>query len=139
MNGVTPAYYKFVEKLSPESVVEVCGVVVKTLTPVASTSQQEVEISCRRLYCVSASHHVLPFQLEDAARRIPAEAKTGAESKLITVGADLRLDNRWIDLRTPANHAIFRLQSRIGEFYRAYFIRFVFFILFLYFVFMCLF
>jgi aspartyl/asparaginyl-tRNA synthetase len=127
-NGVTPEFFKFAEKLSPESVVDVYGVVVKAFKPVTSTTQQEVELSARRLYCVSASHPVLPFQIEDAARRAPTEAEEkaneGKESKVITVGTDLRLDNRWVDLRTPANHAIFRLQSRIGEFYRAYFIRY---------------
>ena len=41
---------------------------------------------------------------------------------VITVGQDLRLDNRWIDLRTPANHAIFRLQSRVCQYYRQFFL-----------------
>lgn len=41
---------------------------------------------------------------------------------VISVGQDLRLDNRWIDLRTPANHAIFRLQSRVCQYYRQFFL-----------------
>ena len=41
---------------------------------------------------------------------------------VITVGQDLKLDNRWIDLRTPANHAIFRLQSRVCQYYRQFFL-----------------
>ena len=41
---------------------------------------------------------------------------------VITVGQDIRLDNRWLDLRTPANHAIFRLQSRVCQFYRQFFL-----------------
>lgn len=44
------------------------------------------------------------------------------EPKDIRVGQDIRLDNRWIDLRTPANHAIFRIQSRVCQYYRDYFI-----------------
>ena len=41
---------------------------------------------------------------------------------VISVGQDIRLDNRWLDLRTPANHAIFRLQSRVCQYYRQFFL-----------------
>ena len=41
---------------------------------------------------------------------------------IISVGQDIRLDNRWLDLRTPANHAIFRLQSRVCQYYRQFFL-----------------
>ena len=41
---------------------------------------------------------------------------------VITVGQDIRLDHRWLDLRTPANHAIFRLQSRVCQYYRQFFL-----------------
>lgn len=34
---------------------------------------------------------------------------------LPTVGQDIRLDNRFLDLRTPANQAIFRVQSAVGQ------------------------
>ena len=56
---------------------------------------------------------------------VPSEAGGGGlvvdNDGVITVGQDLRLDNRWIDLRTPANHAIFRLQSRVCQYYRQFF------------------
>ena len=57
---------------------------------------------------VSASHPVLPFQLEDAARSeadaaAADEKKAGKggkkEAAVIRVETDTRLDNRWIDLR----------------------------------------
>lgn len=35
-----------------------------------------------------------------------------------TVAADTRLDHRWIDLRTPANQAIFRIQSAVCKYFR---------------------
>ena len=31
---------------------------------------------------------------------------------------DTKLDNRWIDLRTPANQAIFRVQSGVSQLFR---------------------
>lgn len=34
------------------------------------------------------------------------------------LGQDLRLDNRWLDLRTPANNAIMRLQSGVCQLFR---------------------
>jgi hypothetical protein len=55
----------------------------------------------------------LPFQLEDASRPVANQedeekggaAGTGEEgtSKLAVVGQDVRLNNRIIDLRVPAN------------------------------------
>lgn len=35
-----------------------------------------------------------------------------------TVAADTRLDHRWIDLRTPANQAIFKIQSAVCQYFR---------------------
>lgn len=35
------------------------------------------------------------------------------------MAADTRLDHRWIDLRTPANQAIFRIQSAVCQYFRA--------------------
>ena len=49
----------------------------------------------------------LPFTLADASR---TEAELEANPELARVGQDTRLDNRVLDLRTPANNAIFRLQ-----------------------------
>ena len=47
------------------------------------------------------------------AEQIRVAAEAGEE--LATVGQDLRLDNRCIDLRTPANQAIFRVQSEVCQ------------------------
>ena len=64
----------------------------------------------------------------DAAAAASAPSEFGGSGLVvdnegvITVGQDLRLDNRWIDLRTPANHAIFRLQSRVCQYYRQFFL-----------------
>jgi len=128
---------KFIGKIPTESVVDIFGVLSKPEQPVASASISDVEIQIRKMFVVSAAFPVLPFQLSDASQPVEfgadahgdqneeVEEKSSKEAKekggVITVTQKSRLDNRWIDLRTPANHAIFRLQSRICQFYRAYF------------------
>jgi len=46
-----------------------------------------------------------------------AEVKALADKGevLATVGQDIRLNHRFLDLRTPANQAIFRLQSGVCQ------------------------
>jgi len=105
-------FVKYASKLTPESIVDVYGKVQTVPKPVESASQKDVELVVTRLYGISISYPILPFQLDDASRK---------EDGKVHVGTDIRLDNRWIDLRTPANHAIFRIQSAIGQYYREYF------------------
>lgn len=65
---------------------------------------------------MSKSEQRLPFTLEDATR---TEAELEANPELPRVGQDVRLDNRVLDLRTPANNAIFRLQSSVCQLFRS--------------------
>ena len=137
--GMSKDGVKYASKIPSESIVDVYGEVVAAAEEVKSTSQSKVEIQVQKVFGVSIGATSLPFQLEDAARPEPKEgaapaASSAAESKEdadgkkkkvqtdITVGQDLRLNNRWIDVRTPANHAIFRLQSRVCQYYRNFFL-----------------
>ena len=43
----------------------------------------------------------------------------GTATWQVRVGQDTRLDNRTLDLRTPANNAIFRLQSAVCALFRS--------------------
>lgn len=134
VSGITKEAVKYASKIPSESVIDVFGEVVKAAEEVKSTSQSKVEIRVAKIFGISIGASSLPFQLEDASRPEPkegaapapaaAEAKEGDKKKdqVITVGQDLRLNNRWIDVRTPANHAIFRLQSRVCQYYRNFFI-----------------
>eukprot|EP00967_Tisochrysis_lutea_P103937 scaffold157351_cov33-Tisochrysis_lutea.AAC.2 len=66
--------------------------------------------------CALHSHLPSPLlQLEDAGRSEAELASLG----LPRVEQATRLDNRVIDLRTPANQAIFRLQSKVCELFRS--------------------
>lgn len=37
---------------------------------------------------------------------------------MVTVSQDTRLDNRSFELRTPANQAIYKVQSAVGQLFR---------------------
>jgi len=103
----------FAKDLMRETVVDLYAKVCTVQEPIVSCSQSDVELAVERIYCVSKSD-VLPFQIDDAARsdaefkRMMAE---NPEEKPVEVSQDTRLNNRVLDLRTPANQGIFRIQS----------------------------
>ncbi|CAM9440522.1 unnamed protein product [Ectocarpus sp. 4 AP-2014] len=108
---------KFVGTLPLESIVDVKGLLVEA--NVKSCTQNNVEIKIDRVYAVSRASLFLPFSVEDAARseeEVEASQETGRPFPRL--GQDLRLDNRWLDLRTPANNAIMTLQSGVCQLFR---------------------
>jgi len=83
--------------------------------------------TCKKIYVVSASVPELPFQLEDASKAEPAHAGSGLAvshevDNIIRVGQEIRLNNRWLDMRTQANQGIFKVASAVCTFYRMYFL-----------------
>lgn len=102
----------FIGQIPCESVVDVSAIVSKVESPITSTSKSQIELRIVTIHVVSESARTLPFQLEDAARRDDAEG--------IKVNQDTRLGCRWMDMRTPASNAIFRLQSRVGQYFREF-------------------
>jgi aspartyl/asparaginyl-tRNA synthetase len=160
-NVVSEQMIKFVGQIPFESLVDVVGVVKKTAKPVESCTQQLIELDIRSIHLVVPSVNVLPFQMEDANRKVNPEdeedtpvqeisvqatatpvAETTAdakdkkknkkekkekkqeekkdEKKQIVVKIDTRLNNRVLDLRTPATQAIMRLQSGVGQLFREF-------------------
>ena len=103
--------------LPRESVVDVLGELSVPKEPIASCSQSGIELQVRKLFCVSRSMPELPLQLEDAAR---PDAELEANPDLPRVNQDVRLNHRVIDLRTPCNQAIFRLQSGVCQLFRGF-------------------
>ena len=106
---VSKGMVKFVTSVSKESIVDVEGIAVKTGQPVEGCTVKTIEVQGTGFFCVSRADP-LPFDIADACRRDDQE---GAH-----VNQDTRLDNRYIDLRTPANNAIFRIQSAVGQLFR---------------------
>lgn len=103
--------------MSKESIVNVNATIQKVGSKIESCSQQEVELHVNEFWIVSASEPQLPLQIEDAARRVTNE-DSSADGPNITVNQDTRLDNRVLDLRTPANQAIYRLEGGICQLFR---------------------
>jgi len=121
---------KYIAGLPVESVVDVKGVITIPDTPIDSATQKEVELQITHFHCVNKTSAAMPFQMEDACRpdlekETDVGAYTGKEDQskpaadgLVRVGQEARLNYRWVDLRTPANQAIFRIESMIGCLFR---------------------
>lgn len=111
---VDKSMLKFVSSISRESLVDIEGLVKKAPKPVESCTQTDVEIQVLKVFVVSESESRLPLQIEDASRPEGGD-ESGPD---IGVNQDTRLDNRVLDLRTPTNLAIFRLESGVCQLFR---------------------
>jgi len=107
---------KYAAGISLESVIDILAEVTVPQEPVQSATVKGLELSIREIHLVSKAQE-LPFQVEDAGRN-EDEAK---ESGLSTVTQDTALNFRWIDTRTPASQAIFRIQSGVCLLFREFF------------------
>ena len=143
---VSKSMIKWIEGIPKESVVDIYAMVAKPEKEILSCTQK-VELQIRKIYVVSRSEPLLPFQIEDASRRVNPEEEEkeeylNGETKTTTqqpeqqqqqkqleesksqqqviVGLNTRLNNRVIDLRTKANQAIFRLESGVCQLFREF-------------------
>jgi len=113
---VSKQMIKFISHISCESIIDVTATVKKVAEKIESCTQQDVELYVKQVWVVSASDPRLPLQIEDASRKVTEEAD--AETGLARVNQDTRLDNRVLDLRTPTNQAIFRLEAGVCALFR---------------------
>lgn len=111
---VSKQMIKFVCNITKESLIDVEGKVAVAGQKVESCSVQDVELHVTDVFVVSAASPRLPLQIEDAMRPETEDS----ESLHIKVNQDTRLDNRILDLRTPTNQAIFRLQAGVCHQFR---------------------
>lgn len=91
------------------------AVVMPVPSKIESCSQKDVELHLKEIFVVSAAKPQLPLQIEDAARPIGEADETALT---VRVNQDTRLDNRVLDLRTPANQAIFRVEAGVCKLFR---------------------
>ncbi|XP_053621228.1 aspartate--tRNA ligase, cytoplasmic [Plodia interpunctella] len=112
---VSKQMVKFVGSITKESILDVRATVVKTASPIESCTVKNVELVVSEVWTVSAAKPQLPLQIEDAAR---PEISDDPEALKIRVNQDTRLDNRVLDLRTPANQAIFRIEAGVCRLFR---------------------
>ena len=113
---VSKQMVKYACNIPKESIVDVGGVVKES--NVESCSQSDVELEVTEIRCISRAGN-LPFDLADACRS-DNEIKEAFDrgEQMASVSQDTRLDNRVIDLRTPANQAIFKIQSAVCQLFR---------------------
>ncbi|OWM77240.1 hypothetical protein CDL15_Pgr028877 [Punica granatum] len=99
---VSPQMVKYVASLNRESIIDVEGILTVPSDPIKGASQK----SCPEP----------PHQPRHAARS-EADIKKDQEygDQLVRVNQDTRLNHRIIDIRTPANQGIFRIQSQVGN------------------------
>mmetsp|Transcript_17878 Transcript_17878/g.27620 ORF Transcript_17878/g.27620 Transcript_17878/m.27620 type:complete len:615 (-) Transcript_17878:2735-4579(-) len=108
---------RYLKTLTEESIVDIEGTIVEA--EVRSCSIGDVELSINRIHSVSKAASQLPFLVEDASRsEAEVEASQETDRPFPRLGQELRLDNRWMDLRVPANNAIMRIQSAICQLFR---------------------
>mmetsp|Transcript_40951 Transcript_40951/g.97313 ORF Transcript_40951/g.97313 Transcript_40951/m.97313 type:complete len:550 (-) Transcript_40951:119-1768(-) len=103
--NVSKGMVKYTSGIPRESIVDIEGTVQIPEIEVQGCSQK-VEVNMTSIHVISRAAP-LPFEVTDASRPPHLAEKEG----FVNVNQDTRLDNRYIDLRTPANQAIFQLQS----------------------------
>ncbi|CAF3057110.1 unnamed protein product, partial [Rotaria socialis] len=113
--NVSKPMVKFVTTISKESVVDIEGEVSLTPSPIESCTQKDVELQVKKVFVVSSAEPRLPLLIEDAMR--PDDpANDGIQAP--HANQETRLDNRVIDLRTPANQAIYRVEAGVCKLFR---------------------
>lgn len=101
--------------LNKESIIDIEALAVAVPNKIESCTEQDLELSILQLFVVSQAKPQLPLQIEDASR---PDNPDDTEGLNIRVNQDTRLDNRVLDLRTPANQAIFRLEAGVCRLFR---------------------
>lgn len=108
---------KYLKSLTEESVIDIEGTLVSS--NVKSCSLQSMEVQIERIHSVTKAQSILPFLVEDASRsEAEVDASQETDRPFPRLGQELRLDNRWMDLRAPANNAIMRIQSMVCQLFR---------------------
>ncbi|XP_075226292.1 aspartyl-tRNA synthetase [Lycorma delicatula] len=113
---VSKQMVKFASNVTKESIIDVYASVQVVKVEIESCSQKNVELNVNQLWVVSPAKSQLPLLIEDASR--PVKDEEEQDGLNIRVNQDTRLDNRVLDLRTPANQAIFRLEAGVCKLFR---------------------
>ncbi|XP_013099686.2 aspartate--tRNA ligase, cytoplasmic [Stomoxys calcitrans] len=114
-DNVSKQMVKFAGNLNKESIIDIEAEAVSVPSKIESCTEQNLELSIKQLFVVSQAKAQLPLQIEDASR---PDNPDDTEGLNIRVNQDTRLDNRVLDLRTPANQAIFRLEAGVCRLFR---------------------
>lgn len=100
-------YDKIID-ISNESTIDIEGEIVNA--NIQSCSVTNFEIKVHKLNIISISN-IIPFTLDDANETF--NNQDNDENDRSKVGREIRLDNRWLDLRTTINHKLMKIRSLI--------------------------
>ena len=115
-NAISKQMVKWSSSINLESIVLVHGTVKKVDELIKSATVQDVEVHVHKIFTIQETPEQLPLLIEDASR-----SDAEAEALLLpVVNLDTRLDARVIDLRTPTNQAIFKIQSGVCQLFREF-------------------
>lgn len=114
-DAISKEMVKFSSNITKESIMDIKAAVAAVTGGVAGCTQNKIELLANEIWVVSAAAPQLPLQIEDASR---PEKDEDSEGLKIRVNQDTRLDNRILDLRTPANQAIFRIEGGVCKLFR---------------------
>lgn len=118
-HAVSKQMVKWTGSINLESIVLVEGKVAKVEEKIKSATVRDVEIHISKIYTIQETPEQLPLLIEDASRTEQEAEELG----LPGVNLDTRLDARVIDLRTPTNQAIFKIQSGVCQLFREFLIK----------------
>ena len=108
---------QFAEHVRVGSIVRVKGELRKPLAPVSGTSIPDVELHIREFHVIVRREESAPFSVYEAQLALANDG--GLEGKVVKIPDRTRLSNRILDLRTDLSQSIFRVQSAIGNLFRA--------------------
>ncbi|KAI9217829.1 hypothetical protein BC828DRAFT_400042 [Blastocladiella britannica] len=101
-----------------ESIIQIDATIDTVPEPVQSCTVSTAELKVHQVFIESAAPERLPFTQDDASR--PETDFENTDEQYSRVTLPIRLDNRVIDLRTPTNQAIFRIQSGVCQLFREF-------------------
>jgi ergosteryl-3beta-O-L-aspartate synthase len=105
------------EHLRTGTIVRVRGVVQPPAVPVLGCTYHDVELVIEQLHVVVRREDSVPFSVYEA--EIRTEEEDRVEGRYSHIPDRTRLNNRILDLRTGTAQAIFRIQSAVGNLWRA--------------------
>jgi aspartyl-tRNA synthetase len=114
-SAVSKQMVKYAAGISLESIIDIEGTIVRSEAPVQSATEKSIELQVNEIHVVSRAQD-LPFIVDDAGRNETEALNSG----LPLVNQDTALNFRWVDTRTPANQAIFRIQSGVCQLFREF-------------------
>jgi len=108
-----PVQYDVIKDLHNEATIDIIGELVDA--EVKTCTVKNYELIIRSVTVINPSCE-LPFGLDNANETFHLDStneneEENSSSTRCKVGRNIRLDNRWLDLRTPINQNIFRLRS----------------------------